>query len=199
MSKELHATKLVSGRGNFIVGKRQLKRENAAEVYRAILADIDFIPDDSIITVVGTRGPQMFGHERLERVMYGLFQRMRSQCNARRVNAMVFFDQGHPEYRQLYRRAMVNLPTGSRFDVAPRNLPLDMFVKDGNEKNSKFCNFIQIADLIAYAALSKLRHQRGEMEPEQTRFELHTLYDALPRGARNKRATREQDSIVRLG
>lgn len=149
-------------------------------MYRQILGDVDFVPDGSIITVVGTRGPQMFGHDRLERVMYALFQRMRLQCNARRVNAMVFFDQGHPEYRALYRRATVNLPTGSHYNIEPRNLPLDMFVKDGNEKNSKFCQFTQLADLVAYAALAKLRHERNEMEPEQQALGLHTLYDALP-------------------
>ena len=94
-SKELHAWKLVSGRGNYLYGTRQLKKENAAEVFRHILGLLTFIPEASIITVVGTRGPQMYGHERLERVMYALFQRMRTQCDKRRVNAIVFFDKGH--------------------------------------------------------------------------------------------------------
>ncbi len=136
MSKELHGTKLVGGRGNYIVGKRQLPRDKAAPVYREILSRIDFIPPESIVTVVGSRGQQMYGHERLLRVMHALFQRMRSQCVARRVNGMVFFDEGHDDYRELYRRATVNLPTGSRYGGL-RNLPLDMFVKDGNKKNSE--------------------------------------------------------------
>lgn len=90
---------------------------------------INWIPNASVITVVGQRGYQMYGHDRLERVMYAFFQRMRNQCVARSVNAMTFFDQGHPEYRRLYRRARINLPTGSMFRLATRNLPLDMFVK----------------------------------------------------------------------
>lgn len=197
VAKELHATKLISGRGNYLYGSRQLKKEHAAPIYRAILANIDFIPPESIITVVGTRGPRMYGHERLERVMYALFQRMRRQCVGRNVNAMTFFDEGHPEYRALYRKAAVYLPTGSKFG-GDRNLPLDMFVKDGNEKNSKHCLFTQIADLISYAALARVRHQTQQMEPEQEAINLHTLYDGLPNRIKNLRAG-GGDGIVRIG
>jgi hypothetical protein len=77
LSKELHATKLVSGRGNYHYGNRQFSKSEAANAYQTMLEWIDFVPDASIITVVGQRGPQMYGHERLERVMYALFQRMR--------------------------------------------------------------------------------------------------------------------------
>lgn len=197
VSKELHATKLVSGRGNYLYGTRQLRKEAAAPVFRGILASVDFIPPESIITVVGTRGRSMYGHERLERVMYALFQRMRRQCEGRKVNAMAFFDEGHPEYRALYRKAMVHLPTGSRFG-GDRNLPLDMFVKDGNEKNSKHCLFTQLADMIAYAALAKVRHERGELAPEQEAIGLHTLHDGLPQVLKNLRAG-GADGIVRIG
>lgn len=198
-SKELHGWKLVSGRGNYVYGNRQLRKTDAAQTYRDILSGVDFLPADSIITVVGTRGPQMFGHERLERVMHALFQRMRSQCRARNVNAMIFFDRGHPEYRELYRRATKNLPTGSRYAVEPRNLPLDMFVEDGNEKTAKFCQFTQLADLIAYGAFQKIRHERGELNVAQVENGMHTLYDALPPAVRNSRASGHNDDIVRLG
>lgn len=198
VSKELHATKLVSGRGNYLYGKRQLKRTDAAQVYREILSSVDFVPSESIITVVGVRGRSLYGHERLERVMHALFQRMRRQCQARNVNAMVFFDEGHPEYRALYRRAMVNLPTGSMFGMPARNLPLDMFVKDGNFKDSKHCLFTQLADLISYAALSKVRHERGLMDPAQEAIGLQTIYDGLPDTLKNLKAG-GKDGIVRIG
>jgi len=202
LSKELHGTKLVSGRGRFLYGKRQFEKSDAADAYKKIMSWIDFIPDASIITVTGTRGAQMFGHERLERVMYALFQRMRRQCNdsARYVNAMAFFDQGHPEYRRLYRRARINLPTGSMFGLQTRNLPLDMFVKDANEKTSHHCLFTQAADLIAYSALQKIRHERGLLEAEPAELRLHELYDALPKSKINLRANsgRPNDGIVRM-
>lgn len=197
-SKELHGTKLVGGRGNFIVGSRQIPKDEAAVVYREILSRIAFVPPESVITVVGSRGPEMYGHGRLLRVLHALFQRMRRQCEARRVNAMVFFDEGHNEYRELYRRAMVNLPTGSMFGGS-RNLPLDMFVKDGNMKNSRHCVFTQVADLMSYAALSKIRHERKEMQEDQIANQLHTLYDAIPVGIRNLKASAgAADGIVRM-
>ncbi len=196
-TKELHAWKLVSGRGNYLYGNRQLKKPDVMKTYRRILALANFVPLDSIITVVGSRGPQMYGHERLERVMYALFQRMRRQCKERDCNAMTYFDQGHNEYRRLYRKAQVHLMTGSRFGQ-PRNLPLDMFVKDGNEKNSKHCLFTQLADLISYAALAKVRHEKGVMEQTQQDIGLQYLYDGLPMGIKNLKAG-GGGGIVRIG
>ncbi len=196
-TKELHAWKLVSARGNYLYGSRQLKKCDAMTTYRQILALTAFVPDESIITVVGSRGPQMYGHERLERVMYALFQRMRRQCFERQCNAMTYFDQGHNEYRRLYRKAQLHLLTGSRFG-APRNLPLDMFVKDGNEKNSKHCLFTQLADLISYAALAKMRHEKGVMEQSQQDIGLQYLYDGLPERVKNLKAG-GADGIVRIG
>jgi len=202
LGKELHATKLVSGRGNYLYGNRQFTKPDAVAAYRSILRWINFIPDASVITVVGRRGPQMYGHDRLQRVMYALFQRMRRQCVAptRNVNAMAFFDQGHPEYRQLYRRARVNLPTGSMFGLATRNMPLDMFVKDANEKTSKDCLFTQTADLIAYAALAQVREELGLLSQEHRGLSLHTLYGDLPAAPLNTKASLAppRDGIVRL-
>lgn len=196
-SKELHAWKLVSGRGNYLYGSRQLKKGDALVAYTKILRLASFVPPESIITVVGSRGPQMYGHERLERVMYALFQRMRRQCIGRNSNAMTFFDQGHDEYRKLYRKAHVHLPTGSRFGPA-RNLPLDMFVKDGNEKNSKHCLFTQLADLISYAALAKVRFEKGVMDQAQQDIGLQYLYDGVPSALKNLKAG-STDGIVRIG
>lgn len=200
LNKELHGTKLISGRGNFLYGNRQFKRPDAVDAYRKILEWINYIPDASIITVVGRRGPQMFGQERLQRSMYALFQRMRKQCIARQVNAMTFFDQGHPEYRKLYRRARVNLPTGSMFDMVTVNMPLDMFVKDANEKASHDCLFTQTADLVAYSALAKVRYERGLISEDQEELKLHTLYESIPKHILNARATfvAPRDAIVRL-
>ena len=197
-SKELHAWKLVSGRGNYLYGSRQLPKGAALPAFTNILAlAARFIPPESVITVVGSRGPQMYGHERLERVMYALFQRMRRQCIGRNCNAMTFFDQGHNEYRKLYRKAMVHLPTGSRFGAA-RNLPLDMFVKDGNQKDSKHCLFTQLADLISYAALAKIRFENGVMEQTQQDIGPQHLYDGVPSVIKNLKAG-GADGLVRLG
>lgn len=198
-TKELHGTKLAGGRGNYIYGKRQIPSSEIVEYYRTILSGINFLPPESVITVSGSMGREMYGHARLERVMYALFQRMRRQCISRNVNAMVFFDEGHPEYRTLYRRAIKYLPTGSRFGEQ-RNLPLDMFVKDGNSKSSKLCHFTQVADIIAFAAFTKIRGEMGNLEAHRAAVGFATLFDALPMAVRNMRAAgQSDDGIVRLG
>ena len=118
---------------------------------------------------------------------------------------MVFFDQGHPEYRKLYRHAQVYLGTGSRKGLwesgrATKNLPLDMFVKDGNEKNSSLCYFTQVADLIAYAAFLKRKNEEGELTDWQSENDLGSLYDEIPKTVLNTHVQRfgKNDAIVRL-
>ena len=73
-----------------------------------------------------------------------------------------------------------------------------MFVKDGNTKNSKHCLFTQLADLISYAALAKVRFERGVMEEGQVANGLNTLYDGVPDVIKNMRAG-GPDGIVRIG
>lgn len=204
VSKELHGVKLGRGEGNYCFGKRNLTKAQSISAYRDILASIYHITSASVITVVGERGHTMYGNARLQRVMHALFQRMRAQCAARNVNAMTFFDQGHPEYRDLYRQAQVYLPTGSQQggwgDKPSKSIPLDMFLKDANEKNSKHCLFTQTADLIAYAAFQKIRSERGMLSPEQKAAGLDGLYDVIPRRILNLRASSQEpkDAIVRL-
>jgi hypothetical protein len=205
MSKELHGTKLVSGRGNYLKGKYNFHKPKAGAVYRQILSFVDFLPDESIITVSFKKGGKpLYGKSQLEGALYGLFQRMRRQCEARQTNALVFFDAGHPEYRRLYRQAQVWLPTGSAQgnwggSSGIRNLPLDMFTKDGNEKDSKHCQFTQLADLIAFSAFLKLKNERQGLEPWQAACSLENLYDSLPVKLINRKATnRYADGIVRL-
>lgn len=204
-NKELHGVKLASGRGRFHKGKHNLDRARASGVYRKILRSLAFIPDASIISASAGRANHLYGNQRLEAAMYALFQRMRSQCADRKVNAIVFFDQGHPEYRKLYRQAQVYLPTGSQIGRwstggAAKNMPLDMFFKDGNEKSSKHCYFTQVADLIAYAAFLKRKSELGQLTAWQAQYNLGTLYDEIPTGKINLRAYRlpPRDGIVRL-
>lgn len=203
-SKELHGVKLAAGRGNFLHGKYNFKKPQAARAYREILLNMYMIPDGSIMSATVKRGGTLYGREQLEAVMYALFQRMRRQCVSNKTNAFVFFDQGHAEYRRLYRMAQVYLPTGSSaggWAGGPtKNLPLDMFVKDGNEKNSKLCYFTQAADLIAYAAFLKIKAEDGRLTPWQAANSLGDLYDNIPKNQVNLlvQKSASPDGIVRL-
>jgi len=204
VSKELHGVKLIAGRGNFLKGKYNFTKPKASSTYRQLLQSIDFLPAASVMSVTANRGKFLYGNDRLEACMYALFQRMRRKASNDDVNAITFFDQGHQEYRRLYRMAQVYLPTGSMLggwgSSATKNMPLDMFVKDANEKNSKYCFFTQIADIIAYAAFLKIKGERKELTDWQSAYKLGTLYDELPGGILNKKAqlSFKSDAIVRL-
>lgn len=202
--KELKGSKLLSGRGRYLKGKHQLQRPAAMSAYRAALADTGFLQGGGIITVVGEPGSSLYGHGRLEAVLYALLQRMRTACERQERLGLVFFDEGHGEYRKLYRKARVFLPTGSdRGDWGggqpTRNVPLSNFTKDANIKESEHSYFIQLADLVSSAALLMVRGERGLLEPWQAGLRAETLYQSLPGDALNRNASRSDPlGVVRL-
>ena len=117
----------------------------------------------------------------------------------------MFFDEGHPEYRKLFRKAQKYLPTGSNKGAwmsgdTSKSLPLDMFVEDGNQKNSKYCQFTQLADLVAYSVFLKVKAERGDLEQWQRDVGAFKLYDRLPQNLLNKAVSNQgaRDAIVRL-
>ena len=203
--KELHGNKLASGRGRYLRGKHSFGQERGSEAYRTILSLLDFLPEQCIMSVASTRDTNLYGHTRLESSLYGLFQRIGVYCRKNNRNGMVFFDEGHKEYRHLFRRATVYLPTGSMLGGwaggrLSKNMPLDMFVEAGNQQDSRYSHFIQIADLVAYAATLKIRGEKGLLTDWQAAGNLHTLYECIPQDAINTRASnrRPRDGIVRL-
>ena len=112
MDKELHGENLLSGRGWYRQGKHQFTMGEANKVYRALLSEIGFLPDVSIITVAGAKGSSLFGHHGLEAAVIALFQRMGMACIRSRRSAFVFLDEGRGEYPGLYMKARVYFPTG---------------------------------------------------------------------------------------
>ena len=203
MKHELHGTKLLRGKGRPKHGRFNFKNWEGARAYREALQLISFLPEGSIFAVAGESTGTLYGQTRLERVAHALFQRMRRQCVARKVNAIVFFDEGHPEYRQLYRKAQVYLPTGSAHGGwsigATQNLPLDMFTKDANMKDSKHCYFTQIADLVSYSAFLKKKGELGTLAEWQQRLNVQELFDSRPQSVCNTRVSAtSNDGILRL-
>jgi hypothetical protein len=204
VAKELKGSKFASGRGRFRRGDHQLTRPEAAAAYRYLLAQLGFLPALSIITVTGTKAANLYGHSKLEALLYALLQRMRTACAKTNRAGMVFFDEGHGEYRKLYRKARVFLPTGSSqgawaVGTASKNLPLDNFTKDGNIKQSHHSFFIQLADVVSFAALLKIRGEQGKLTAWQAHLGLEDLYEHLPVAVLNTRASRfDPLGIVRL-
>ncbi len=202
-TKELHGVKLASGRGGYNQGKYNFPKPKASSIYRGILQHLNWLPPESILTASVNRGTAIYGSDRLEGAMHILFQRMRKHCSANKRNAICFFDEGHPEYRKLYRKAQVFLPTGSMHggwkDGKAANLPLDMFLKDANEKNSKLCFFTQIADMVAYSAFVKRKCELGQASDWQEKYNWHSVYDDVPKHVINQKVSFKppRDGIVR--
>lgn len=203
VQKELHGVKFASGRGRYREGKQQFSRKGAAAIYRDMLASLTFLQKLSIISVVGTRDSELYGQTKLEANLHALLQRMRKACEASGRNGLVFFDQGHGEYRKLYRRSLWYLPTGSKYGgwgASPTtNLPLDMFTKDANIKEAAHSSYIQLADIIAYALFAKVKGEVGSLAAWQSAVGLGGLYDSIPVTQLNTYAsTRDPQGIVRL-
>lgn len=195
VKKELHGVKLAAGRGRYRFGTQQFTRPAAAAVYRDILSSIDFLPESSIIAVAGTRNSNLYGATKLEATLHALLQRMRTATKRTARNGMVFFDEGHGEYRTLYRKSLVYLPTGSDrgnwgSGNPTQNLPMDNFTKDGNIKQSHADLFIQVADMLSYALALKVKSEIGALTPWQQQLNLGDLYSFVPRKYLNTKASR---------
>ena len=113
INKELKGSKLATGRNNYDRGRNRLFGPRALEAYRFALDQLDFLPSASVFSVTCQRDYRLYGHTRLEAVLYAMFQRIQRKCVSDKIAGLLFFDEGHGEYRKLYRRACVHLPTGS--------------------------------------------------------------------------------------
>lgn len=176
----------------------------AVEDYAFALKTLDFLPSQSVFSVTCERGYKLYGYTRLEAALYACFQRMQRKCEFDRRAAMIFFDEGQGEYRRLFRKAKKHLPTGSmqgaRADGASsKSMPLTNVLKDANFKDSKQSLFIQVADLVAYATLQKLRSEFGRLSDREAALHVHLLHDQIPRRVLNTRVeTLGRDGIKRL-
>lgn len=187
---ELKGTKIAKGRNNYRNGKDRIYGRYAMRLYEGALQRLDFLPDKSVFSVYAVRSQSLYGHEKLEAALYALLQRVQRQCSGAQKSAMLFFDEGHPEYLALYRKARVYLPTGSNRGAWPSgqtsmNIPLTTAIEDANFKNSKQCHFTQIADLVAYATLTKARSELNRLSDRERELGLGTLHDAIPRRVLN--------------
>jgi hypothetical protein len=196
MRKDLHSWKLVSGRGRFRKDGRALSKASGSALYLWLLKSISFLQPESIITAVGHGSPTLYGHQRQQALLYGLFQRMQRASVVNQRLGLTFFDEGHGEYRKLYRQARVFLPTGSGKGAwedgsHSKNLPMANFFKDGNFKNSKHSLFVQIADLVSYAAFLRVKKKHATLTDWQVAFGLGDAYAALPEAVLNKHASRK--------
>jgi hypothetical protein len=202
VAKELKGASIATGRNSYGADGQRIHGRDAFELYATALRTLNFLRDGSIFSVFATRGFQLYRHRKTEAALYALFQRMEKHCQGWRCNALVFFDEGHEEYRRLFRKACVYLPTGSKLGGwqgrLSRNDPFKAAIKDANFKNSKSSYFVQIADLVAYATLVKARKELGTLSDREKEFGWGDIHDAIPRNTLNTLASLRRDGIVAL-
>ena len=196
---ELHGYEILAHRGLLLKTYQNLRPDEAYNLYADALGTLDFLPRNSIITAFATDKSELMGHKGIKAALFGLFQRIRSQCG-QRANGLIIFDDGHPEYISHFRQATKYMPTGSMHGgwngKATTNLPLDMFPKDANLKSSKLSIFIQIADLIVYSARLKLEAERGTLAGKRLRWGHGKLYDTLAHDVINQSATKKRKDWI---
>jgi hypothetical protein len=200
--EELHGYRILRHQGFYHKTGRNLSPAEATALYKDALGTLTWLPDKSIMSTFATEASELMGHEGINACLFGLFQRIRNQCNQTNVNGMVFFDEGHTSYIKLYRMAQKYLPTGSRLGrwsdgKLTKNLPLSMFPKDANLKSSSLSYFLQIADLVCYAVRLKLEHEKNALAAKRVSRNHHVVYDSIPRQKLNIAATlKRRDAIV---
>jgi hypothetical protein len=199
--EELHGYKILKHQGLYHKHWRNLSPTEATTLYQDALATLTWLPNGAIMSAYATDTSSLMGHTGIDACMLSLFQRIRNDCQHRNVNGLIFFDEGHPSYLRLYRMAQKYLPTGSMWggwgSKKTRNLPLSMFPKDANIKNSSQSYFMQIADLVSYAARLKLESERKTLAAKRVNRGHHLVYDSIPRMHLNTAATmKRKDAIV---
>lgn len=200
---EIHSSDFLAGKGKMHASGRALSKAEAADAFRYALGQLGFLDNASVITAFATSRSALFGQTKMGATLTGLLQRLERQTSKEDRAAMTFFDEGHREYWKIYRRSQAYMPVGSSLGGwgtgKTKSLPLKRFIEDGNIKSSADSYVIQIADMVAYAALQKLKHESGLLPAWRVGLGHHTLYDAIPRQTVNLLATNKRaDGIVPL-
>ncbi len=192
VQKELHAWKLVSGRGAIAPGI--VTKHRRCEIFREHVKLTAELPGVRLFNAV-------FPTKDVERAMERLLNRVNTCVAARGSRFLVVCDQGKEVvYTRLARRMRVYNAIPSRYgawgDVgsATKSIPLDRMIEDPFFKDSKQSYFIQLVDMCCYALL-----RREYPVASRSRYDVHTAFSQLaPILCREASAT-DGEGILRLG
>jgi len=146
VTKELHATEFVAGRGRIASG--QISKYRRSRIFLDTLAMIAALPKIQMINAVSSRANERYVFERL-------INRINRAMHEWKSNALIIHDEGK-DYTYLVRRMSVYNPIRSRFGAWPdgkeiKNMPVDRILEDIVFHDSRQSIFIQMADFCAYA------------------------------------------------
>jgi hypothetical protein len=169
VTKELHATEFVAGRGN--IGERIVPKGRRCEIFHETLGLIASLPNVHLMNAISSKANERVIFERL-------INRINAAMSYWRSNAIVFHDEGK-DYTHLIRRMCVYNPIRSKYGAWPggspiKNIPLERILEDIVYRDSKQSAFIQLADFCAYALF------RSEFPiPSKTKYGLDKAIEIL--------------------
>jgi hypothetical protein len=157
ITKELHATDLIGGRGH--IYSRKLDKQTRIEIF-----------DEVISFVSGIRDLKIFNSIKLNSKKYSwafenLLDRIERTMKEKNDNCLLICDAGdEPRLKKIRRKKAIISHIPSDKNVYPiwidtgkstKNTPLEHIIEDIYFKDSKHCQFIQLADFCAYAFFRK--------------------------------------------
>ena len=169
VTKELHATEFVAGRGR--VGPAIVTKGRRCEIFTQTLDLIASLPNLHLFNAICPRANERTLFERL-------VNRINRTMAEWKSNALIVHDEGK-DYTSMIRRMGVYNPIQSRYGTWPdgktyRNIPTDRILEDIVFRQSHKSDLIQMADLCAYALF------RSEFPlPSKTKYGLDRAFEAL--------------------
>ncbi len=146
ITKELHATEFVAGRGN--IGPDIVSKSRRCEIFRQALGICAGLPKIRMLNAIGPRSSERQLFERL-------VTRLNRTMAEWRSHAVIIHDEGK-DYSHVVRRMGIYNPVPSRYGKWPggltyKNMPVERLVEDIVYRDSRNSPFIQMADFCAYA------------------------------------------------
>jgi hypothetical protein len=153
VQKELHAWKLVSGRGDIATGI--VTKSRRCEIFREHVRLAVDLPGARVFNAV-------FPTAEVERAIERLLNRINTCVGGRQSHFLLVCDRGkEPVYTRLARRMRVYNPIPSRFGAwddegaLTKSIPLRWMIEDPFFKDSKQSYFIQLVDMCCFALLRR--------------------------------------------
>lgn len=146
VTKELHATDFVAGRGN--IGTRVVPKGLRVQIFRDTLRMVSSLPGVRLFNAIAPKAQEALIFERL-------MNRINKNMERSGSNAIIIHDEGK-DYTGLVRKMCVYNPIQSQYGFWPdgsvfKNIPLDHILEDIVFRNSADSYFIQLADFCAFA------------------------------------------------
>lgn len=190
VQKELHAWKLVSGRGHIATGI--VTKFRRCEIFKEHVRLATELPGARLFNAV-------FPSRELERAMERLLNRINTCAAAQDSHFLLVCDQGKEEtYTRLARRMRVYNPIPSRFgawDVSgtsTKSIPLHRMVEDPFFKDSRQSYFIQLVDMCCFALL-----RREYPIESRSRYGVDQAFAALGPIVCREASSRDPEGILR--